>query len=66
LGTTPTQALETLEAALDEWNLPRLGHWLAAQDLAEIASLAQASSSMKANPVNLSRDALEAAVRIAL
>ncbi|MGB3280059.1 MAG: iron-containing alcohol dehydrogenase, partial [Pseudorhodobacter sp.] len=66
LGTTPAQALDRLEAALDEWNLPRLGHWLAAQDLAEIASLAQASSSMKANPANLSLDALEAAVRAAL
>lgn len=66
LGTAPIHALATLESALDNWNLPLLGQWLAEQDLTEIARLAQASSSMKANPVRLSLKSLEAAVRAAL
>lgn len=64
--TTFNTALETLETVLDDWGLPRLGPWLADLDLAEIADMAQASSSMKANPLPLSVEALVAAVRSAL
>lgn len=66
LGCDPAHALEALETALDGWGLPRLGQWLAALDLTDIARMAQASSSMKANPHDLSAKTLEAVVRAAL
>lgn len=66
LDCPPERALETLETALDDWGLPRLGQWLAGQDLARFAEMARASSSMKANPQDLALAVLEEAVRTAL
>ena len=66
LDCAPSFALEKLEIALDEWELPRLGKWLAGHDLGAIARSAQASSSMKANPFQLSIEVLTEAVRVSL
>ncbi|WP_028913679.1 iron-containing alcohol dehydrogenase [Pseudorhodobacter ferrugineus] len=66
LNCAPSFALERLEIALDDWSLPRLGKWLAGQDLTDIAKSAQATSSMKANPFKLPIEALIKAVRASL
>ncbi|WP_240794074.1 iron-containing alcohol dehydrogenase [Pseudorhodobacter turbinis] len=66
LDCAPSFALERLEMALDDWGLPRLGKWLAGHDLTAIAKLAQASSSMKANPFQLQIEVLTEAVRVSL
>ena len=66
LDCASTYALERLENALDDWGLPRLGKWLAGHDLTAIANLAQASSSMKANPFPLPTEVLAEAVRASL
>lgn len=66
LDCPAAQALDNLETAIEAWGLPRLGQWLAGHDLTQIALMAWASSSMKANPQDLSLAVLEAAVRTAL
>lgn len=66
LSCAPEVALERLQRALDIWGLPRLGRWLAGHDLTLIAQMAQASSSMKGNPVDLPVPTLKSALLAAL
>jgi alcohol dehydrogenase class IV len=66
LGCPAEQALNRLDTAVDDWGLPRLGSWLSGHDLSEIAVMARASSSMKANPYDLGPDVLEGILRTAL
>ena len=59
LGGDETAAVATLESRMSNWGLPRLGQMgLTAGALDAIASEAEASSSMKGNPVALKREAL--------
>lgn len=66
LNVPPPQALDQLETMIEAWGLPRLGQWLSGQNLTQIAENAKASSSMKANPFDLSADVLETCLRAAL
>ncbi len=66
LGSPPAAAFETLAAWSADQGLPRLGAMgVAANDLPAIAEAAQASSSMKGNPVALSPAEIEALLRAA-
>jgi alcohol dehydrogenase class IV len=59
LGGDETAAVATLESCMSNWGLPRLGQMgLTASALDPIANEAEASSSMKGNPVALKREAL--------
>jgi hypothetical protein len=66
VGGPPARAFDTLEARIDDWGLPRLDAMIGAgADRAVLAREAQASSSMKANPVPLPAAALAAVLEAA-
>lgn len=55
LGGPEAEAFDTLEARIETWGLPRLGRFGLTPDSFEaLAEAAKSSSSMKANPVDLS------------
>jgi alcohol dehydrogenase class IV len=67
LGATPDHALDRLASWSEAHGLPRLGAMgLRSEDIDEVAGLAAASSSMKANPVVLPQATLAAVLRAAL
>ncbi|UOA34201.1 Long-chain-alcohol dehydrogenase 1 (plasmid) [Sulfitobacter sp. DSM 110093] len=62
-----TGTFNALADLLDEWEVDRLNRWISQDaDLSKTAREAATSSSMRANPCDLSQDVLEACIRAAM
>jgi alcohol dehydrogenase class IV len=65
-GATVEQGIDWLRSLVADLKIPRLGAYgIAKSDAGEIASRAENASSMKANPVRLSREELEGILELA-